>query len=91
MEVIFLSWRQILDSILSFKRIDSQIVVSDKSGDKLAVEQVVRRVDGPYAVVGVVGGAHAEAEGARRPEGRCPPVVVVVTVAVHALRLAELF
>lgn len=78
------SQRKVIILVLVYNsRTDSQIVVSDKSGDKLAVEQVVRSVDGPYAVVGVVGGAHAEAEGAGRPEGRRTPVVVVVSVAVH--------
>lgn len=45
-------------------------------------------VDGPDAVVGVVGGAHAETEGACRPKRCRSPVVVVVSVAVHTLRLA---
>lgn len=68
-----------------------QIVVSDKPGDEFAVQHIMRCVDGPNAVVGIVGSAHAEAEWPSGPERSGPPVVVIMTIAVHSLRFAELF
>lgn len=49
----------------------------------------MRGIDGADTVIGVVGSAHAEAERASRPERGCAPVVVVVSEAVHTLRLAK--
>lgn len=69
---------------ICFTLTNPQIVVSDKASDELAVQQVVRRIDGANAVVCVVGGTHAEAEGPRCPERRSAPVVVVMTEAVHS-------
>ena len=44
------------------------------------------RVNSSDAVVGVVRGAHAEAEGPGGPQRRRTPVVVVVSEAIHAFR-----
>jgi len=43
-------------------------------------------IDCPQTGISIVIGIHAEAEGTIVPEGRCPPVLIVMREAVHLLR-----
>lgn len=61
----------------------SQIVIGDQSRCELAIEEIVRCIDGPYAGVGVVVRVHAETEGVIVPQGRCAPMIPVMLEAIH--------
>lgn len=41
---------------------DPQVIISDQTGSELAVEEIMRRVNGTDARVGVVVGVHTETE-----------------------------
>lgn len=49
------------------------------------------RINSSYARISIVVGVHAEAEWSGGPERRSPPVIVVVTKAVHFLRQTFFF
>mgnify|MGYP005984056739 FL=1 len=82
---------QLIHPILQLERVDPQIVEGDQARGELAVEEVVRGVDGAHAGVGVVVGVHAEAEGSGGPHGGRLPVLLVVVEAVHAFGSALLY
>ena len=66
-EIRSLRGRQGGHSIPLFERIDPQIIISDQTGSELAVEEIMRRVNGADARVGVVIGVHTETEWPRAP------------------------
>lgn len=61
---------------------DAQIVVRNQAGGELAVEEVVRLVDGAHARVRIVVGIHAEAERIVVPQWFRAPMRVVVAAGV---------
>lgn len=63
-----------------------EVVEGDQAGGELAVEIIVRLIDGAQARESVVVGVHAEAERLVLPHRRGPPVVAVMAEAVHLLR-----
>ena len=69
----------------------SQIVVSDHSCDKFAVQNIVRCIDCPETIVGVVISIHADTERTGCPQGGRFPVVVIVSEAMYLLRKTLLF
>jgi len=71
--------RKFVRAVEQLERVDAQVVERDAAGGELAVEQIVRRVDGAQARVSVVVGVHANAERTLGPQRRRLPVIVVVT------------
>jgi len=79
---------EIVDGVSQLIRIVAYVVVRDKPRDKLAVEKVVRGIDGACAPVSIVVGIGAGAERPKSPEGWDLPMVVVLLEAVHVLDVA---
>lgn len=57
---------------------DPQIVERNQSGGELAVEKVVRLIDGPHTRIRIVVGIHAEAERLVVPQWSSAPVAAVM-------------
>lgn len=68
--------------------IDPHVVVSDETGNEFTIERVVSGVERAHAPVRVVVGVHADAERSVVPQRSRPPVILIVTEAIHLLVVA---
>ena len=79
---------EVVHGVPQLIRIFHDVVVRDKAGDKLAVEEVVGRVDSARAPVRVIVGIGTRAKRSQGPIGRDFPVIVVLFEAIHVLNIA---
>ncbi len=90
MEETQLALAQRVCNVSELVRIDPHVVIGDESRDELAVEGIMRSIQCPDAPISVIISVHADTKGSLTPEGRGPPVLVIVTEAVHLVVTALL-
>lgn len=78
-----------MDGISQLIGISSHVVEGNKASDEFAVEEIMSFVDCPQAPECIVVGILAETKWPIRPQGCRLPVVVVVSEAVHLLKVAR--
>ena len=79
---------QSVGDVAQLVRIDAHVVISDESRDEFTVERIVRRVESADAPVRVVVGVHADTKWAVVTQRCRPPMISVVTEAIHLLIVA---
>jgi len=90
MEKTQLALAQRVCNVSELVRIDPHVVIGNESRDEFAVEGIVRSIQCPDAPISIVISVHADTKGSFTPEGRGPPVLIIVTEAVHLVVTALL-
>lgn len=78
-----------MDRISQLVRVSSHVVEGNEASDEFTVKQIVCLVDCSQAPKRVVVGILTETKWTICPKGRSLPVVVVMSEAVHFLKVAR--